>query len=55
MLTKSQIRYLLSLIAKEHGSGYAAPDVVLNDGSSIGSIQAGLSIMLQAANERSET
>ncbi len=50
--TTAQIRYVLNLIAKEHGEGYAAPEAILEDGSTIGSLQAGLSIMLQVASER---
>lgn len=52
MFTSVQIRYLLKLIGENtKGWGYADEDEVLEDGSSIGSLQAKLSIMLQAATE----
>ena len=50
--TATQIRYLLKLIAKEHGDGYAPPEAVLDDGSSVGSLQAHLSIQLEMAVKR---
>ena len=50
-LTSTQARYILKLIAKEHGDGYAPEEAKLDDGSSVGSLQAKLSIMLQAASE----
>ncbi len=53
-LSSAQVRYLLELIAKEHGSGYADADAVLDDGTLVGSLQANLSIRLQMASERED-
>lgn len=50
--TATQIRYILKLLAEKHGPGYADSNDKLEDGSSVGSLQAGLSMMLQVTSER---
>ena len=52
-LTACQIRYIMKLISEDNGGGgWAPPEAVLEDGSSVGSLQAHLSIKLQMAGER---
>jgi hypothetical protein len=51
-LSSVQVRYLLKLIEKEHGPGYADAEAVLEDGTFVGALQANLSIRLQMAGER---
>ncbi len=53
-LTSTQARYLLKLIAEKHGEGYADEDAKLDDGTSVGALQAKLSVMLQGASEAEE-